>query len=58
MEYQALLAGMKDALDRGVWIYVYMDSLLVINQVRGIWKIKNVDPNATIRRYENFNTTV
>ncbi len=43
-EYQALLAGMKDALDHGVTdLHVYMDSLLVINQVRGIWKIKNAD---------------
>ncbi len=41
-EYQALKAGLKSALELGVKkLHVYMDSLLVINQVQGIWKIKN-----------------
>lgn len=43
-EYQALEAGLQEALTMGVRdLHVYMDSLLVINQVQGIWKIKNVD---------------
>lgn len=43
-EYRALLAGLEDALTIGITeLHVYMDSLLVINQVRGIWKIKNAD---------------
>lgn len=43
-EYQALEAGLKEALAMGIKdLHVYMDSLLVINQVQGIWKIKNLD---------------
>jgi ribonuclease HI/pterin-4a-carbinolamine dehydratase len=41
-EYRALLVGLENALQMGVKeLHVYMDSLLVINQVQGIWKIKN-----------------
>ena len=43
-EYRALLAGLESALVLGIRnLHVYMDSLLVINQVQGIWKIKNAD---------------
>lgn len=43
-EYQALEAGMRTALDYGVSkLHVYMDSMLVVNQVRGLWKVKNAD---------------
>ena len=43
-EYQALKLGMEDALAHGVQqLHVYMDSLLVINQMLGIFKVKNRD---------------
>ena len=41
-EYKALIAGLELALDKGVTdIEVYMDSKLVVFQVKGEWKIKN-----------------
>lgn len=43
-EYKALIFGLQAALEMGISeLEVYMDSLLVINQVQGIWKLKNVD---------------
>lgn len=43
-EYQALKAGLEEARRMRVRIvHVYMDSLLVINQMRGIFKVKNRD---------------
>ena len=43
-EYQALKMGIEEALKLGVReLHVYMDSLLVINQMRGIFKVKNRD---------------
>jgi ribonuclease HI/pterin-4a-carbinolamine dehydratase len=43
-EYQSLKQGMEEALRRGVReLHVYMDSLLVINQMKGIFKVKNRD---------------
>ncbi len=43
-EYKALEAGLRSALELGVRdLHVYMDSLLVVNQVQGIWKIKNAE---------------
>lgn len=40
-EYKALIAGLELARDKGVTdIEVYMDSSLVVNQVKGEWKIK------------------
>lgn len=43
-EYQALRFGLEDALKRGAHeITVYMDSLLVVNQMKGIFKVKNRD---------------
>lgn len=43
-EYQALKLGLEDALQRGVAVvHVYMDSLLVINQMLGIFHVKNRD---------------
>lgn len=43
-EYQALRFGLEDALKRGAHeITVYMDSLLVVNQIKGIFKVKNRD---------------
>lgn len=43
-EYQALKLGLEDALSRGVRIvHVHMDSLLVVNQMLGIFKVKNRD---------------
>lgn len=41
-EYQALKLGLEDALNRGVKeLDVYLDSMLVVNQVNGSWKMKN-----------------
>ncbi|MBA2311667.1 MAG: ribonuclease HI family protein [Actinobacteria bacterium] len=41
-EYKALIAGLELALDGGVsHIDVFMDSRLVVHQVKGLWKIKN-----------------
>lgn len=41
-EYKALIAGLELALEKGVTdIEVYMDSKLVVFQVKGEWKIKN-----------------
>ncbi len=41
-EYQALKAGLEDALNRGVKkLEAYLDSMLVVNQVNGTWKMKN-----------------
>lgn len=43
-EYQALKLGMEEALKLNVReLHVYMDSLLVINQMKGIFKVKNRD---------------
>lgn len=41
-EYYALKAGLEDAIRLGVKeLEVYMDSTLVVNQVKGEWKVKN-----------------
>ncbi len=41
-EYQALIAGLELAREKGVTeLEVSMDSSLVVNQVKGEWKIKN-----------------
>ena len=41
-EYKALVAGLELAHEKGVTdIEVYMDSKLVVFQVKGEWKIKN-----------------
>lgn len=41
-EYKALIAGLELALDKGVSdIDIFMDSQLVVQQVKGLWKIKN-----------------
>lgn len=43
-EYKALEVGLRAALELGVRdLQVYMDSLLVVNQVQGIWKVKNAE---------------
>lgn len=43
-EYKALIFGLQAALELGVKsIQIYMDSLLVVNQVQGIWKIKKAE---------------
>jgi ribonuclease HI len=42
VEYTALKLGLKDAKKLGAKrVQVYMDSLLVVNQMKGLWKIKN-----------------
>lgn len=41
-EYKAVLFGLEDALDRGArTVDAYLDSLLVVNQMNGVFKIKN-----------------
>jgi ribonuclease HI len=41
-EYSALILGLEDALRRGIdEIDVRMDSLLVVRQMQGLWKIKH-----------------
>lgn len=43
-EYHSLKGGIEAARDMGVKrVHVFMDSLLVINQMKGIYKIKNRD---------------
>lgn len=43
-EYQSLKEGLESALDMGITeLEVYMDSQLVINQVMGIYKVKNME---------------
>jgi ribonuclease HI len=43
-EYQALKLGLEKAAELQVrTVHVFMDSLLVINQMKGIFKIKNRD---------------
>jgi ribonuclease HI len=43
-EYRALKFGLEKALELEIKnINVYMDSLLVINQMKGIYKVKNKD---------------
>ena len=46
-EYEALLAGLELALDRGVRrLTVFMDSELVVRQLTGRYKVKNTDLKA------------
>ena len=60
-EYSALIAGLELALSKGVTeIEVFMDSELVINQLKGEWKIKNdrlrtlaVKARALLNRFES-----
>lgn len=43
-EYQALKEGLEASLILGVKeVSVFMDSLLVVNQLKGLYKVKNVD---------------
>lgn len=43
-EYQALKLGLEEARRMGISeVHVYMDSLLVVNQMLGIFKVKNRD---------------
>lgn len=43
-EYQALKIGLEECLKQGVReVQVFMDSLLVVNQMKGVFKVKNRD---------------
>jgi ribonuclease HI len=43
-EYHALIQGMEWCIAKGVpSVHVYLDSLLVVNQLKGIFKVKNRD---------------
>jgi len=60
-EYQALISGLEMALDKGVReIDVFLDSQLVVSQMKGEWKIKNaglrplaVKAHALMRRFDD-----
>ena len=59
-EYTALIEGLELALEKGVTdLGVYMDSQLVVSQMKGEWKIKNdqlrqlaVKAQSLLRRFE------
>jgi ribonuclease HI len=54
-EYQALISGLRHALRLGFWsLTVRSDSLLVVNQFKGLWKAK--DP--TLRRLRDEAVTL
>ena len=54
-EYEALLRALLMALDRSVRkITVYTDSLLVANQVNGVYKIKNATLFGYVRRIKKI----
>src|SRR3989344_4922038 len=43
-EYNALKLGLEEAAKRSAqFVHVYMDSLLVINQMKGLYKVKHKD---------------
>lgn len=43
-EYQAVRLGLEDALSRGAQeVAIYLDSLLVVNQMNGTFKVRNRD---------------
>lgn len=43
-EYNALKLGLQEAISRGArTVHVYMDSLLVVNQMKGLYKVKHRD---------------
>lgn len=43
-EYQSLKLGLEEALRLGAQeVYAHMDSLLVVNQMKGVFKVKNRD---------------
>jgi ribonuclease HI len=64
-EYSAVIAGLNLALAKGVTdIDVYLDSELVVSQLRGDWKIKNdrlrtlaVRARALLNRFERSSLT-
>ena len=54
-EYEALIHALKIAIDRSVReITVYTDSLLVANQVTGVYKIKNATLFGYVRQVKNI----
>lgn len=43
-EYQALKLGLEEALSYGAHtVHIFMDSMLVVNQMKGVFKVKNRD---------------
>lgn len=61
-EYTALIEGLELALEKGVTeIDVYLDSQLVVSQVKGEWKIKHaalkplaIKAHSLLRRFERY----
>ena len=56
-EYHALKIGLEEAHKRGAQVvHVFMDSMLVVNQMKGIFKVKNRDlipVNLSIKQFLN-----
>lgn len=43
-EYKAVIFGLEDALERGARdISVFLDSLLIVNQMKGTYKVRNAE---------------
>ena len=61
-EYKALIAGLELALSKGVTdIEIFMDSELVVSQIKGEWKIKKdtlrplaVQARALMNKFDTF----
>lgn len=54
-EYHSLKLGLERALQMGVQrVHVYMDSLLVINQMKGLFKVKNAELLAVHKGIKNI----
>jgi probable phosphoglycerate mutase len=61
-EYEGLIAGLELALDKGVTeLEVFMDSQLVVSQMKGEWKIKKahlrpfaLKANSLMRRFDRI----
>lgn len=54
-EYHSLKIGLERAQQLGArTVHVYMDSLLVVNQVKGIFKVKNAELKPVYERVKNL----
>lgn len=64
-EYRGLIEGMKAALEKGATrLQVHMDSLLVVQQMRGVYKVKHeglkplyAEAKQIARRFEQISYT-
>ena len=61
-EYQALIHGIQNACELGIQhITIEGDSLLVVNQIKGLWKIKDLkliklhaDAKDILRKFQSY----